>query len=84
MRRLCIGLIRLYQRTRRFRPAVCKFTPTCSEYAAQAIERHGVFRGLMLGVWRILRCNPWALGGEDPVPGGRKLTVEGSRWKGES
>jgi len=68
MRRLCIVVIRLYQRTARFRPPVCKFTPTCSEYTAQAIEKHGVIRGLALGVWRILRCNPWASGGEDPVP----------------
>jgi putative membrane protein insertion efficiency factor len=67
MRRLVIGLIRLYQRTKRFRPSVCKFRPSCSEYAAQAIEKHGVLRGVGMGCWRILRCNPWSDGGDDPV-----------------
>lgn len=67
MRRCCIGLIRLYQRTARFRPKVCKFSPSCSEYAAQAIEKYGVLRGIAMGVWRIMRCNPWADGGDDPV-----------------
>lgn len=60
-------MIRLYQRTRRFRPKVCKFSPTCSEYAAQAIEKYGVVRGIAMGCWRVLRCNPWSDGGDDPV-----------------
>ena len=47
----------------------CRFQPTCSEYAAVAVERHGVLRGLALGVWRLLRCNPFSRGGFDPVPG---------------
>ena len=46
----------------------CRYLPTCSEYMMQAIEIHGVVKGLILGVWRILRCNPWAKGGYDPVP----------------
>lgn len=46
----------------------CRFTPTCSEYARQAILKHGPFKGLWLAVWRILRCNPWGGSGYDPVP----------------
>ncbi len=46
----------------------CRFTPTCSEYARQAIVKHGPFKGLYLAVWRILRCNPWGGSGYDPVP----------------
>lgn len=45
----------------------CRFTPTCSEYFLQAVEIHGVWRGSCMGVWRILRCNPWGGSGEDPV-----------------
>ena len=46
----------------------CIYTPTCSEYAAQAIEKYGVFKGGLLAVRRILRCHPFAKGGYDPVP----------------
>jgi len=46
----------------------CKYTPTCSEYAAQAIQKYGVIKGGLLACWRILRCNPFAKGGYDPVP----------------
>ena len=46
----------------------CRFTPTCSEYARQAIVKHGPFKGLWLAVRRILRCNPWGGSGYDPVP----------------
>jgi uncharacterized protein len=50
-------------------PRVCKYEPTCSHYAEQAVRRHGVVRGLSLAAWRLLRCNPWSKGGYDPVPG---------------
>jgi putative membrane protein insertion efficiency factor len=50
-------------------PRTCRYEPTCSHYAEQAIRRHGVPRGLMLAVGRLLRCHPWARGGYDPVPG---------------
>ena len=49
-------------------PPSCRFTPTCSQYAIEALRKHGPFRGLALAVWRILRCNPWGGSGYDPVP----------------
>lgn len=49
-------------------PRVCKYEPTCSHYAEQAIRRHGPARGLALAGWRLLRCNPWSRGGYDPIP----------------
>ena len=68
MRAIFLAPIRLYQRVLSpLMPARCKYHPTCSEYAVQAIRMHGVARGLVLAGWRILRCNPWSLGGFDPV-----------------
>ena len=49
-------------------PPSCRFTPTCSQYAIEALHKHGPFPGLALAVWRILRCNPWGGSGYDPVP----------------
>lgn len=49
-------------------PPACRFVPTCSEYAMEAVERHGALKGAMLAVWRLLRCHPLAKGGYDPVP----------------
>lgn len=69
MKRFCIGAVRWYQRhISAGRPPACRFLPTCSEYTVTAIERFGVIRGIGLGVWRILRCNPFGKGGFDPVP----------------
>lgn len=51
-----------------FLPAACRYTPTCSEYAAQAIQRHGAVRGGWLATRRLLRCHPWGGSGHDPVP----------------
>jgi len=48
-------------------PPSCRFTPTCSQYAIEAVQRRGVVRGLCLAVWRLLRCHPFARGGYDPV-----------------
>lgn len=48
-------------------PASCRYVPSCSEYAAEAVARHGFWRGCGMAVWRILRCNPFARGGYDPV-----------------
>jgi len=46
----------------------CRFTPTCSEYGLEAVQRHGFFPGVALAGWRVLRCNPLSKGGRDPVP----------------
>lgn len=51
-----------------FTPPSCRFTPTCSEYARQALLKHGPFKGTWLAVRRILRCHPWGGSGYDPVP----------------
>ena len=64
-----IALVRLYQRYLSPKKApCCRFTPTCSAYAIEALEKHGAFFGSVLAVWRILRCNPLCKGGYDPVP----------------
>lgn len=48
-------------------PRRCKYEPTCSRYAVQALDQYGILRGLALAAWRLLRCNPWSHGGYDPV-----------------
>ena len=68
MRRVVIAPIVAYQRV--VSPALgrrCKYEPTCSAYAVQAIRRFGILRGLVLAAWRLLRCNPFSHGGFDPV-----------------
>ncbi|HQW37727.1 MAG TPA: membrane protein insertion efficiency factor YidD [Usitatibacteraceae bacterium] len=69
MRRVLIGIIRAYQYL--LSPwwgSQCRFTPTCSHYAVEALERHGALAGSWLAARRILRCHPWSAGGYDPVP----------------
>ena len=51
-----------------YTPPACRFTPTCSEYARQALKKYGPIKGLALAIWRILKCNPWGGSGYDPVP----------------
>jgi putative membrane protein insertion efficiency factor len=69
MTRLALGLIKLYQDTvSRVLPDVCRFQPTCSHYAVEAIKKHGLARGSWLAAKRIARCNPFSEGGYDPVP----------------
>ena len=65
-----VWAVRWYQRVLSPRkPApTCRFSPTCSEYAAQALDRHGALKGSWLALWRVLRCNPLVPGGFDPVP----------------
>lgn len=61
--------IRLYQRCiSPLTPPACRFTPTCSQYAVEAIRKHGPFKGFWLAVKRISRCHPWGGSGYDPVP----------------
>ena len=68
LRGFLVAPIRLYQRTiSPALPARCKYHPSCSEYAVQAVRRYGVLRGLVLAGWRLLRCNPWSHGGVDFV-----------------
>ena len=78
MKYLCMGLIRFYRKF--LSPlkggACCRFTPTCSAYALEAFQKRGFFVGMILTVWRILRCNPYCQGGYDPVP------EKGFRYKG--
>lgn len=68
-----VGLIRLYQAAiSPYLGGSCRFDPTCSEYAVQALRKYGVIKGSILSIWRILRCNPWGGHGYDPP-----------RWFGE-
>ena len=84
MKYLMIWLIRLYRKIiSPLKPPCCRFTPSCSAYAIEAFQKRGFFIGLILTVWRILRCNPFSKGGYDPVPekglknrGERKNTEE--------
>ena len=73
MKKLIIKLIRFYQR--RISPLFgprCRYYPTCSQYAVEAVERFGAFKGSILAVLRLLRCNPFFPGGYDPVPEKKK------------
>lgn len=88
MKRVLLGLITAYQRW--VSPALpvvtlgtcaCRFTPTCSHYASEAIATHGALRGTWFAVRRLLKCGPWHPGGHDPVPAARQLrcTAAGER-----
>ncbi len=67
-RAIAVAPIRFYQRVvSPALPARCKYYPTCSAYAAQALREYGILRGLVLAAWRLLRCNPWSHGGVDHV-----------------
>ncbi|HEX4837196.1 MAG TPA: membrane protein insertion efficiency factor YidD [Solirubrobacteraceae bacterium] len=57
-------------------PRRCKYEPTCSSYAAQALREYGILRGLVLAMWRLLRCNPWSHGGYDPVSAQRLFKLD--------
>ena len=68
MGHVLVSVIRMYQHyISRWTPSVCRFRPTCSEYAAQAIQRHGALRGMGMAAQRLCRCHPFHPGGYDPV-----------------
>jgi putative membrane protein insertion efficiency factor len=72
-RLILVGLVRIYQRVLSpVLPPSCRYTPTCSHYAVQALKEYGAIRGTILATWRVLRCNPWGGHGYDPP-----------RWFGE-
>ena len=60
-------------------PSSCKYHPSCSQYAIDAFRQFGLARGLVLSVWRVLRCNPWSYGGYDPVERQRLFVSRGER-----
>lgn len=69
MRSILLALIVFYRKCLSpLKPSCCRFTPTCSQYAAEAVLEHGPLWGFLLAVWRILRCHPFTKGGYDPVP----------------
>jgi uncharacterized protein len=75
-RTIAVAPIVVYQRL--ISPAIprrCKYEPTCSRYAVEAIREYGILRGLVLAGWRLLRCNPWSHGGYDPVEAQRVFRV---------
>jgi uncharacterized protein len=75
-RAVVLAPIVVYQRV--VSPAIprrCKYEPTCSRYAVEAIREYGILRGLVLAGWRLLRCNPWSHGGYDPVEAQRVFRV---------
>lgn len=69
IRKTAVLPIRIYQKTLSpLLPPACRFEPHCSQYAIEAIMRHGIIKGGILTTWRILRCQPFSAGGYDPVP----------------
>ena len=70
MKKILLGIIRFYQKYLSGAKGYssCKYYPTCSRYAIEAIEKYGAFKGGLLAAWSILRCNPFCKGGYDPVP----------------
>jgi putative membrane protein insertion efficiency factor len=68
MKRLLIFIIKIYRKyVSPYKRPSCKYYPTCSQYAIEAIEKYGSFKGIFMSIWRILRCNPFSKGGYDPV-----------------
>ena len=69
MKSFLLSIIRFYRKhISPHLPAMCRYYPTCSCHAVEAIETHGAFKGFLLALWRVLRCNPLSKGGYDPVP----------------
>ena len=81
-RRLAIAPVLAYQRViSPLVPRRCKYEPTCSRYAVDAIRELGVVRGVILAAWRLLRCNPWSHGGYDPVSAQRLFPTRAARTR---
>lgn len=81
-RNLCVLILRGYRAV--ISPLygdVCRYYPSCSAYALGAIQQHGVIKGVALGSWRIARCHPWAKGGVDDVPPGRRISRDPARYR---
>jgi putative membrane protein insertion efficiency factor len=73
IRKAVVFPVRLYRKfISPLKPPSCRYTPTCSQYMIEAVEEWGVICGVALGIWRILRCNPFGRGGYDPVPKRKK------------
>ncbi len=69
MKRMILSLIRFYQRSiSRTLPPACRFVPSCSEYAYQAVDKYGLWKGGWMAIRRLSRCHPFSAGGHDPVP----------------
>jgi len=69
LKKMALLLVRFYQvAIRPLLPNACRYTPSCSEYTTEAVQKYGAFKGLWLGLKRILRCHPWGGHGYDPVP----------------
>lgn len=66
-KKIFIKLIEIYQKISSLTPPVCRFTPTCSEYMKQAIQKYGIFKGVWLGLKRVVKCHPFNEGGYDPL-----------------
>jgi len=83
LRRVVLAPIVLYRRAiSPLLPARCRYHPSCSAYAVQAVETYGILRGAILASWRLLRCNPWSHGGYDPV--GAQTLFESRPPRGQS
>jgi len=79
-RRIAIAPVLIYQRLiSPLLPRRCKYEPTCSRYAVDAVRELGVARGIVLAAWRLLRCNPWSHGGYDPVSAQRLFPIRAAR-----
>ena len=79
-RRVAVAPVLVYQRViSPLLPRRCKYEPTCSRYAVEAVRELGVVRGLILAGWRLLRCNPWSHGGYDPVSAQRLFPTRAAR-----
>ena len=75
MKKICIFFIKVYQKIPGPWHNECRHIPTCSNYAIEAINTHGSFKGIILSIKRIIRCNPWGSSGYDPVPKKKKINT---------